>query len=243
MQQDEETSGSTEMSIGDLAREAGVSTATVHFYVKEGVLPPPRRLNRTRAAWSSHHLRLLRVVSRLKAGGLPLAVIARMVKEAADDPTAIERIEGIAYFQPLPPPRGSVAPIEPFEPVSRTELLAKAGLPEAVLVAAEAAGVVRPRVTGRYDARDLWALQQVGVLIGDGVGLEQVAALGALGALAREVAPLVFAQAAHHEDALRTRQMRFREILEPWMNLQGYVLDRVMDEARPGWRERVFARE
>jgi DNA-binding transcriptional MerR regulator len=238
----DESAASTEMNISELARQAGVSTATVHFYVREGLLPAPRRLNRTRAAWSPHHLRLLRLVSRLKANGLPLAVIARMMRDADGDDADLRRLEDIGYLQPLPVTRGTAAPIEHFEPVSRDELLARAGLPPGVLAAAEAAGIVRPRVPGRYDARDLWALRQVAVLLADGVSLQDLPATAGLVRVAVEVAPLVLQQAAHHEQALKARTMRFRDVLEPLMNLQGYVLDRVLDEQAPGWRERVFVR-
>lgn len=230
------------MGIGELARAAEVSTATIHFYVKEGLLPPPRRINRTRAAWSPLHLRILRAIGRLKASGLPLAVIARMLTELGPGEEGLEKLEGIGYFQPLPAARGhrDRTPIEPFEPLPRAAFLARAEVAEAVLATAEGLGVVRPRNPGRYDARDLWALRQLQVLLDDGIELDQLAPLAGLVALSREVAPLVQTQATTHREALRRRELRFREIMEPWSILQGYVLDRILDEANPTWRERLF---
>ena len=63
-----------EMPIGEVAQQTGLTTATINFYVREGIVPPPRKLNRTRAAYNQQHLRWLRVVKRSTASGIPLAV-------------------------------------------------------------------------------------------------------------------------------------------------------------------------
>ena len=61
--------------IGDLAREAGVSRETVHFYLREGLLPPPEKINARVAYFDEGHLARLRLIKRLQQVHLPLSAI------------------------------------------------------------------------------------------------------------------------------------------------------------------------
>ena len=61
----------TEMSIGQLAKTAGVTTRTIRFYVAEGLLAKPEKKG-TRQVYSSLHLTTLKLISAMKAMYLPL---------------------------------------------------------------------------------------------------------------------------------------------------------------------------
>ncbi len=230
-----------DLSIGRLARALGISTATINFYVSEGVLPPPRKLNRTRAAYSERHLRLLRVIRRMQANGYSLALIKGTLATFGTDEAGLAKLEGIGHFQPTPPVPGSPTggPIEPFDPISEEDFLARSKCPPALLKELRGLGLLRPR-GGRFDARDLWLLKTVTSLLDDGVDPSHVAELGALVAIAERAVTPVLTRAHRHGDALRRRDMRFSSLLEPYGMMFGYLVDRLATERDPEWRTGLF---
>ncbi len=64
-------------TIGELAKQAGVTPRTVHYYVHIGLLPPPRGRGRY-SYYTEEHLRRLRVIRQLQRYFIPL----RRIKEA-----------------------------------------------------------------------------------------------------------------------------------------------------------------
>lgn len=227
-----------ELPIGKLAKQLGISTATIHFYVSEGILPPPRRINRTRAAYGPRHARILRLVRRLQATGLSLAYIKGLFHRVGTEDAALTKLEGVGYFQPLRRPRNDPQrePIEPFDPVDRDAFLAMAHAAPGVVDALERWGLLRPKQPGRYDARDLWVLRNVQSLLDDGVRLEDLALQEHALPLVKAVSPILMHLVSRHEAALRSRQLRFTDLLEPFASLIGYLSDRVNDELHPAWR-------
>jgi len=67
----------TRFKIGELARQAGVTPRTVHYYVHMGLLPPPRGRGRY-SYYTEEHLRRLRIIRQLQRYFIPL----RRIKEA-----------------------------------------------------------------------------------------------------------------------------------------------------------------
>ncbi|MET7814885.1 MerR family transcriptional regulator [Streptomyces sp. NPDC005395] len=73
------------MRLADLSNRSGVSTATIKYYLREGLLPPGRQLNATTAEYDESHLRRLRLVRALiQVGKVPVAT-AREVLGHVDD--------------------------------------------------------------------------------------------------------------------------------------------------------------
>ncbi|NEC48123.1 MerR family transcriptional regulator [Actinospica acidiphila] len=73
------------MRLAELSERSGVSTATIKYYLREGLLPPGRRVNATTAEYDEEHLRRLRLVRALiQVGGIPVAK-AREVLSHVDD--------------------------------------------------------------------------------------------------------------------------------------------------------------
>jgi DNA-binding transcriptional MerR regulator len=73
------------MRLAELSRRGAVSTATVKYYLREGLLPPGRRISATQAEYGEEHLRRLRLVRALiQVGRMPVAA-ARDVLAAVDD--------------------------------------------------------------------------------------------------------------------------------------------------------------
>ncbi|ONK10959.1 MerR family transcriptional regulator [Streptomyces sp. MP131-18] len=76
------------MRLAELSERSGVSTATIKYYLREGLLPPGRRVTATQAEYDEEHLRRLRLVRALvQVGRVPVAT-AREVLTAVEDETA-----------------------------------------------------------------------------------------------------------------------------------------------------------
>ncbi|MFB7547655.1 MerR family transcriptional regulator [Streptomyces sp. NPDC056154] len=73
------------MRLSELSEKSGVKTATIKYYLREGLLRPGLRVSATQAEYDESHLRRLRLVRALiQVGRLPVAT-AREVLSHVDD--------------------------------------------------------------------------------------------------------------------------------------------------------------
>ncbi|MER7676311.1 MerR family transcriptional regulator [Streptomyces sp. NPDC096934] len=73
------------MRLAELSERSGVSTATIKYYLREGLLAPGRQVNATTADYAESHLRRLRLVRALiQVGRVPVAT-AREILGHVDD--------------------------------------------------------------------------------------------------------------------------------------------------------------
>ncbi len=64
------------MRIGELEKIAGIPRTTIHYYTREGLLPPPLKTGQTMAYYDERHLERLREIERLKKEtDLPLSFL------------------------------------------------------------------------------------------------------------------------------------------------------------------------
>jgi DNA-binding transcriptional MerR regulator len=70
---------SSDLTIDELARQAGTRASTVRMYQTRGLLPPPEIRGRV-GYYSSAHLARLRVIDRLQARGFSLAAIKDLLE-------------------------------------------------------------------------------------------------------------------------------------------------------------------
>lgn len=110
------------MKISELSRTTGVPLATVKFYLREGLLPPGRRLSATQAEYDDGHVERLRLVRALiDVGRLPLSSV-RTVLDALDrGPEGLAQAVASAHAALQPPPP------EDTEPVRARALMARLG--------------------------------------------------------------------------------------------------------------------
>ena len=129
--------------VEEIAARAGVRVDTIRFYQFRGLLPRPRREGRI-ALYDDGHLERLRRIRELVDQEFTLAQIKRLLEresEAEDRPlleALVEEHVGERTF-------------------SRAELAAEAGIPEELIGAAEASGLVQPlQIEGeeRFSAAD-----------------------------------------------------------------------------------------
>ncbi|WP_414167572.1 MerR family transcriptional regulator [Streptoverticillium reticulum] len=90
------------MRLAELSERSGVSTATIKYYLREGLLQPGRRVTATQAEYGEDHLRRLRLVRALiQIGKVPVAV-AREVIGAAEDASQDHHLRLGAATRALP---------------------------------------------------------------------------------------------------------------------------------------------
>jgi DNA-binding transcriptional MerR regulator len=74
------------MRISELGRASKIAVPTIKFYLREGLLPPGRRVAANQADYNQSHIRRLRLIRALtEVGGLPLATVRRVL-QAVDNP-------------------------------------------------------------------------------------------------------------------------------------------------------------
>lgn len=90
------------MRLAELSERSGVSTATIKYYLREGLLPPGERVTATKAEYGEEHLRRLRLVrALLQVGRMPVAT-AREVLRAAEDESLSQHLRLGAAVWALP---------------------------------------------------------------------------------------------------------------------------------------------
>lgn len=74
------------MRLAELSERSGVSTATIKYYLREGLLPPGRQINLTTAEYDEEHLRRLRLVrAMIQVGRLPVATVREVLGHVDDE--------------------------------------------------------------------------------------------------------------------------------------------------------------
>jgi DNA-binding transcriptional MerR regulator len=129
--------------VEEIAARAGVRVDTIRFYQFRGLLPRPRREGRS-ALYDDAHLERLRRIRELVDQGFTLAQIKRLLEQESE-------------AEDRPPLEALVVEQLGERTFSRTELAAEAGIPEALIGAAETSGLVHPlRIRGeeRFSAAD-----------------------------------------------------------------------------------------
>src|SRR5215471_12627130 len=101
-----------QMTIEELASEAGTATTTVRMYQSKGLLPPPERRGRI-GFYGQGHLARLRLIAQLQEQGFSLASIKRLT-DAWESGRGLEDILGLetqvaAVWAPEPPTRLKLA--------------------------------------------------------------------------------------------------------------------------------------
>ena len=122
-----------DLSIKDVCAKAGVTPRTIHFYIQQGVLPPPDGGGRG-ARYTEAHLGRLQLIRRLQKEHLPLNEIRRQLDTLSDDqvlralmggsPSPKARSSALDYIQSVKSRAGA----RPFARPSRPTLDAVASV-------------------------------------------------------------------------------------------------------------------
>lgn len=135
--------------MGELSRRSGVSRETIHFYLREELLPPPRKVGRNMAWYDESHVETLALIKRLQHEKfLPLSVI-RKVLRGGEVWGGVRDLELAAEVF-----RSSAGGGAALRPVGRPEFCEATGLSTEDVEALEADGLLAPDEGGTYGAHD-----------------------------------------------------------------------------------------
>ena len=85
------------MRISELSKRSGVPTATIKYYLREGLLPRGLKSSPNQADYGNEHLHRLRLVRALvEVGGLPLATVREVVAGIEDGSRNMHDVLGLA---------------------------------------------------------------------------------------------------------------------------------------------------
>jgi len=129
------------LKISELAQRSRVSKETIHYYIREGILPKPRKRGRNVADYDEGYVERIRLVKELQDRYfLPLAVIKNILKHQKKSPEGQSLLSlSREYFRP-------VDQLLPGE-IDGEEAFRKAtGLGRKWLVKMEDWGIIKPEV-------------------------------------------------------------------------------------------------
>ncbi|MDX2703884.1 MerR family transcriptional regulator [Streptomyces sp. PA03-6a] len=87
------------MRLAELSERSGVATATIKYYLREGLLPPGRRVTATQAEYGEEHLRRLRFVRALiQIGKVPVTTTREVLAAVEDESLGQHMRLGAATF-------------------------------------------------------------------------------------------------------------------------------------------------
>jgi len=220
---------SATLSVGELSRRTGVTTATINYYVRIGVLPPPRKTSKTRALYPAHFEQMIIKIKELQAAGLNLKGIKQVVN---GDPTS-----PLASAMPAEQSAPSQSPTA--GPISISDFLSQSGLNDDLYDNLISIGLIRQPRTGpdgapAHDRRDLSAARAFARLTEAGIEyplLERHT----------EYAPLSKAEAlflAEHLSSAthRTPSTQPINLVSAFDAIRRYQRALELDEAYPDWR-------
>ncbi|MDH3212983.1 MAG: MerR family transcriptional regulator [Myxococcales bacterium] len=156
-----------EYRVEDLAAAAGIRVDTVRFYQAQGLLDRPRRVGRI-AIYETLHLERLHRIRALSSEGFSLAQIRRLLEPEApraEDEPLLAALEAES--------RGE-------QTYSRAALAAEASVPEPLIVAVVAAGLMQPvEIDGeeRYGESDLRMARSALSILEAGMPIDALLAL------------------------------------------------------------------
>jgi len=129
------------LKIRDLVERTGVSRETVHYYIRDGLLPKPRKRGRNIADYDDSYVERIRMIKELQDNYfLPLAVIKNILKNRKKSPEGQSFLSlRREYFRPV----DQLLPTE----IAGEEAFRKAtGLGRKWLVKMEEWGIISPEL-------------------------------------------------------------------------------------------------
>jgi len=91
------------LRISELTKITTVPKQTIHHYLKNGLLPKPRKIGKNLAEYDQHHVERLRLIKDLQEDYfLPLSVIKKILKKYQNDPESQVLLKiRRDYFRPI----------------------------------------------------------------------------------------------------------------------------------------------
>ncbi|MEZ4266127.1 MAG: MerR family transcriptional regulator [Myxococcota bacterium] len=153
---------SANLRMSDLCRETGLDRQAIHFYIREGLLPPGEKSGRNMAFYKPAHLRRLRLIRKLQHERfLPLKAIKGLLDQTDEGFSEEQRgflgeLRGRLAGELAPRPVAG-------EPVPLAPLLERSGVTAAEIDRMAAVGFVEPTCmpdgTPAIAASEVWRVE------------------------------------------------------------------------------------
>lgn len=222
----------TGISVGELSRRTGITTATINYYVRIGVLPSPIKTSRTRALYPAHFENLISRIKQLQAAGLNLTGIKQVVNSDPGSPlaAAMPSDQAVAAAQPAQSGPG---------PISIADFLELSGLDSDLYDNLVAAGLMRRPRTGpdgapAHDRRDLSAARAFARLTSAGIQYALLERHAEYGPLSK--AEALFLAEHLTEASRRSPATQPLNLVAAFDAIRRYLRSLQLDEAYPEWR-------
>ena len=160
--------------IAELGAAAGVSRETIHFYLREGLLPPADKVNARVSYFDDRHVARIRLIKAFQQAHIPLV----RIREQLDGMSRLGSPETPALVE------RAVAVVTEFlsldgeeRPLTVGEVAEEADLAVEDIAKLEALGVLRPQsVDGQpvYTAAEVGAAKAARTILEQGVDLEKL---------------------------------------------------------------------
>ncbi|MBT4943628.1 MAG: MerR family transcriptional regulator [Chloroflexi bacterium] len=219
------------LAVGELSNRTGVTTATINYYVRIGVLPPPRKTSPTRALYPADFENRINKIKELQAAGLNLNGIKQVVN---GDPTS-------PLASAIPDDRSATSPAQaaPSGPISITDFLTQSGLDDDLYDKLITAGLIRRPRTGpdgapAHDRRDLAVGRAFSRLTSSGIEYSVLERHTEYNPLSKAEALFL---AEHLSSATRrTSTTQPANLVAAFDSIRRYLRSLQLDEAYPDWR-------
>jgi DNA-binding transcriptional MerR regulator len=160
--------------IGELATATGVTRETIHFYLREGVLPPAEKVNARVSYFGDAHVARIRLIKAFQQAHIPLARIREQLDGMSrmgtpETPATVERAVAVVT---------EFLSLDGEEPrLTAADVATAAGLSAEDLAKLEALGVLRPQVVDGervFTAAEVEAAKAARTIVDQGVDLEKL---------------------------------------------------------------------
>src|SRR5271165_6672043 len=82
-----EHASGAQLTVSDLTERSGLPVSTIHYYVREGLIPAGQWLSRTRILYNGDHLEALETIKSLREAGVPVTEIRSRATHVTDTPS------------------------------------------------------------------------------------------------------------------------------------------------------------
>lgn len=214
------------MRISELAEATGVSTQTIHYYLREGLLLPPTKTAPNMAYYGPEHIEDIRLIKELQEKRyLPLTVIKLVLQAKREGKDASDLQDMHLIMEKIFLPSG---PEEELQPLTLIELVVATGLSAATLETLEELGLLMPTTTPqgkRYDGLDVRIAHAVKKLLDLGLALSDLGFYGQYVEALRAEARVIHDKIFHGQgDRDRPPRTEIKEILD---NLKASLVTKV----------------
>jgi len=146
-------------SVSDLSKITNLSTATINYYVKIGVLTPPKKINKTRAIYSEVHINILKKIKNLKEKKINLNGIKEILNNLDYSDVINNKIK--------------------HEKITINDLITNSNISQDIYEKLIDAKIIKlPKVSDQgipyHTLNDLTLSQSVGEILNHGINIEQI---------------------------------------------------------------------